>query len=146
MTNHTKAQPQPIAWANEHAIWPQVIEDMKTRDEPKVTVLVMDDMVSRDEFGRETYGVPLQAHNGRSPLVDAYQECLDQAVYLKQALIESEPIMLFTCHGSDRLYKSAESLLECEGDKATGVRQAWFIAANGNYFELTSPRPKRLSA
>ena len=50
--------------------------------------LVMADMAARDVVGRERYGTPLQAHNGRDPLVDAYQECLDQAVYLRQAIEE----------------------------------------------------------
>lgn len=31
---------------------------------------------------------PLQAHNGRDPLVDAYQEALDLVVYLRQAIEE----------------------------------------------------------
>ena len=34
------------------------------------------------------HGTPLQAHNGRDPLVDAYQEALDLAVYLRQAIEE----------------------------------------------------------
>jgi hypothetical protein len=50
--------------------------------------LVVDDMRERDQLGRRRYGVPLQAHNGRDPLVDAYQEALDLAVYLRQAIEE----------------------------------------------------------
>ena len=44
----------------------------------------------RDRVGRETYGTPLQAFNGRDALLDAYHECLDMAVYLKQAIIERD--------------------------------------------------------
>lgn len=50
--------------------------------------LVIEDMRERDRMGRAKYGVPLQAHNGRDPLVDLYQELLDAAVYVRQALEE----------------------------------------------------------
>jgi hypothetical protein len=64
-------QPAPIA--NEQpAIWDLVIADMRTRD----------------AVGRERYGTPLQAGNGRDALVDAYQEALDLAAYLRQAIEE----------------------------------------------------------
>lgn len=52
--------------------------------------LVMEDMRERDLVGRARYGTPLQAHNGRDALVDAYQEALDLAVYLKQAIAERD--------------------------------------------------------
>lgn len=55
---------------------------------PAVWETVIEDMWARDNFGRAKYGTPLQAFNGRDPLVDAYQECLDLAVYLKQAILE----------------------------------------------------------
>lgn len=50
--------------------------------------MVIEDMRQRDHVGREKYGTPLQAHNGRRPLVDAYQEVLDLAVYLRQEIEE----------------------------------------------------------
>jgi hypothetical protein len=52
--------------------------------------LVIDDMEARRELGIERYGTPLQAHNGRDPLVDAYQEALDLAAYLRQAVEERD--------------------------------------------------------
>lgn len=48
----------------------------------------MDDMRERHVVGVERYGTPLQAFNGRKALVDAYQECLDLAVYLRQEIEE----------------------------------------------------------
>jgi len=51
--------------------------------------LVIADMRERNREGRKKYGTPLQAGNGRNALVDAYQEALDLAVYLRQ-LIEEE--------------------------------------------------------
>lgn len=50
--------------------------------------LVIRDMQERDALGRARYGMPLQAHNGRDALVDAYQEALDLVVYLRQAIEE----------------------------------------------------------
>ena len=57
-------------------------------DRPAVWDLVIADMHERDGVGRERYGTPLQAHNGRDALVDAYQEVLDLAVYLRQEIEE----------------------------------------------------------
>lgn len=53
--------------------------------------LVMTDMQYLDAEGRRKYGTPLQAHNGRDALVDAYQEALDLVVYLRQAIEERAP-------------------------------------------------------
>lgn len=50
--------------------------------------LVIEDMRERDRRGRAKYGTPLQAGNGRNALIDAYQEALDLAVYLRQAIEE----------------------------------------------------------
>ncbi len=62
---------------------PQVVEGA-----PAVWDLVVADMKERDHVGRAKYGVPLQAGNGRDSLVDAYQEALDLAVYLRAAIEE----------------------------------------------------------
>lgn len=50
--------------------------------------LVQADMAERNDAGTAKYGTPLQAHNGRDALVDAYQEALDLCVYLRQAIEE----------------------------------------------------------
>ena len=36
------------------------------------------------------YGTALQPHNGRDALLDAYEEALDLAMYLKQAIVERD--------------------------------------------------------
>lgn len=59
-------------------------------DRPAVWDLVIGDMRSRDEVGRARYGTPLQPHNGRDALVDAYQEALDLVAYLRQAIAERD--------------------------------------------------------
>jgi hypothetical protein len=55
---------------------------------PSVWDLVIDDMRERDLLGRAKYGTPLQPHNGRQSLIDAYQEALDQVVYLRTEIEE----------------------------------------------------------
>lgn len=74
----------------------EVVLNRKVQDQPAPTPngsrpiweLVVEDMQERDRVGRQRYGTPLQAHNGRDALVDAYQEALDLAVYLRQAIEE----------------------------------------------------------
>jgi len=49
---------------------------------------VMADMAARIAKGADQYGDPLTTENGRDALQDAYEEALDLAMYLKQALME----------------------------------------------------------
>lgn len=56
-----------------------------------VWLLVLEDMLARRRLGVERYGTPVQAGNGRKALVDAYQESLDLAVYLRQEIEERKP-------------------------------------------------------
>ena len=44
----------------------------------------------RAEMGKAKYGVYLTAANGRNPLVDTFQEALDQLVYLRQAIEDGD--------------------------------------------------------
>ncbi len=69
----TNQQPDPTPNENP-AIWPIVVADMQ----------------ARDQIGRERYGTPLQAHNGRDMLRDAYEEALDLCCYLRGALYERD--------------------------------------------------------
>lgn len=64
---------QPIPVANNH---------------PNIQDQVIDDIEARKQMGIRKYGVALQPHNGRNALQDAYEEALDLAIYLKQALVE----------------------------------------------------------
>lgn len=59
-------------------------------DLPIIHHLVQQDLEARLTIGVERYGQPLQPHNGRNALQDAYEEVLDLAVYLRQAIYEQE--------------------------------------------------------
>ena len=66
--------PQPPPIGNGSPVWPMVIADME----------------DRNRQGIAKYGTPLRTHNGRDALLDAYQESLDQTVYLRQAIAERD--------------------------------------------------------
>ncbi|NMO52002.1 hypothetical protein HH310_12440 [Actinoplanes sp. TBRC 11911] len=57
-------------------------------DRATVQGLVREDLRTRERIGVERYGTPLQPHNGRDALRDAYEEALDLACYLRQAIAE----------------------------------------------------------
>lgn len=59
-------------------------------DSTSIHDLVIADMTERKRFGYEKYNTYLQAHNGRNALRDAYEEALDLACYLRQALEEAK--------------------------------------------------------
>ena len=71
--------------------------------------LVINDMIDRRSSGINKYGKPLQAHNGRNSLVDAYQEILDAAVYLRQKIQEEESVLVYTFKGIDDGWESMKN-------------------------------------
>jgi len=52
--------------------------------------LLIESTRKRAKMGKAKYGVYLTANNGRNPLVDAFQEALDQLVYLRQAIEDGD--------------------------------------------------------
>lgn len=53
---------------------------------------VVSDFVERSAFGFKKYRTLLRPFNGRDPIVDAYQESIDQAMYIRQAIIELDAV------------------------------------------------------
>lgn len=62
----------------------------KKNSNPEVMELFLKDLKARYEEGVRRYGVPLQPFNGRDALQDAYEEAIDLALYLRQALYERD--------------------------------------------------------
>lgn len=65
----------------------------KVQDKPHgtgkdIAELVKQDIESRAQLGESRYGERLKANNGRDALLDAYQEVLDLAFYLRQEIEE----------------------------------------------------------
>lgn len=87
----------------------------KNAKHPAVWELVVQDMIERDSQGAKKYGTRLQPFNGRDGLVDAYQEILDLAVYLRQLIFERhEPLQEGFRKGLERAMELA-SKYEGEG-------------------------------
>lgn len=59
-------------------------------DRPSVQGMVIDDLMVRLRVGSSGTGTPLQPHNGRDALRDAYEEALDLACCLRQAIAERD--------------------------------------------------------
>ena len=65
-------------------------QEVKIQKNKPVVAQVMIDLTERMEIGIKTYGEALRVNNGRDALQDAYEEALDLACYLKQAMIERD--------------------------------------------------------
>jgi hypothetical protein len=59
-------------------------------DAPSVQSMVMADLQVRLQVGISRYGTGLQAFNGRDALRDLYEELLDAACYIRQAIAERD--------------------------------------------------------
>ena len=57
----------------------------------QVWPLVIKDMIARNEMGAEKYNRYLQTDCPDSMLQHAYEECLDQAIYLRRVIEELPP-------------------------------------------------------
>lgn len=57
---------------------------------PSIQSLVRADIDAREQVGIQRYGTPLQPHNGRDAMRDAYEEALDLTCYLRQVIAERE--------------------------------------------------------
>lgn len=72
------------------ATWDLVVKDLAEMvDDDAVVGTILEEMKERDTIGAKKYGVRHQAFNGRDHLVDAYQEILDCALYLRADMVET---------------------------------------------------------
>lgn len=70
-------QPDPVN-SDLSDVWQEIIDEL-----PEHLLFLKPYCVERRQQGIERYGVPLSRSNGRDHLVDAVQEGLDMAVYMK---------------------------------------------------------------
>lgn len=59
-------------------------------DRTDIQTLVIADIVERREVGIQRYLTALQPHNGRDAMRDLYEELIDGAMYVKQAMVERD--------------------------------------------------------
>lgn len=77
---------------------PPVVDAPRDGDQPLPTpgegvdiqTLVVYDIAERRKVGIQRYGMALRPNNGRDALRDAYEEALDLAMYLRQAIAERD--------------------------------------------------------
>ena len=84
----TDKQPKPKRNDNP-ATWGLVQGDLLDRGEHDI----LGDIAARHIQGMRKYGTPLQSHNGRDSVRDAYEEAMDLVVYLKNAIQELPPLL-----------------------------------------------------
>lgn len=79
------------------ARWPNVFKQREgdqplpvVNDHPDIQAAVIADIEKRRELGIQRYGTALQPNNGRDMLLDAYDEAIDLAIYLKGAIVERD--------------------------------------------------------
>ena len=63
-------------------------QDLPHRGVREISPLLLKDMEEKASRGAKKYGLPLESHNGRDAVKDAYQEVLDLAMYLRQTVEE----------------------------------------------------------
>lgn len=73
------------------------MSDAATKQQPTpkglnvdIPSLVIQDIEARAKIGEERYGERLKPFNGRSAIIDAYQESIDLVKYLRQLIFEQE--------------------------------------------------------
>lgn len=76
------------------------------QDDLGLARLVVNDFVSRDEFGYDKYGQNLEARDGRPTVWDLYQELLDACQYAKKLIIEED-----VPSGMEHIYYSLMALV-----------------------------------
>jgi len=74
-------EPAPVGGGAE--VWPTLCEWLEAAGYAELA----EHGRARDAYGRAVYGQPLRVGDGRSALVDAYQELLDGAVYLLKGVL-----------------------------------------------------------
>lgn len=94
MTDAATPQPQPIRTPESTQVVPRVMIHVRNATvgggySPQLGEAICADIEARLRFGLAKYGHPLETHNGRDALMDAYQEALDCLNYLEQHRIEA---------------------------------------------------------
>lgn len=103
-----------------------------------ITDAVIRDLSERREGGIKKYGMELETYNGRSMIVDAYQEALDFVLYLRGRIMEESD--------HQPAVQNLEKVLNRLRILLPQVKDKWFMAEAINLVEntirnLTPPAP-----
>jgi hypothetical protein len=109
-----------------------------------VAAIVCADIEARVAKGEQTYGQRLQTNNGRDAMIDAYQEALDLAIYLRQHISQLTTAL-------DQLEKAKKALREIQlkldptyygVGMATATKELCFRLAASTLKELGNQQPQ----
>ena len=94
MSNYaTVEQPNPVKTKDSKEVLTYVLTYLAgfDRNEEQIAKL-RTDLILRSDLGKERYGTRLYSHNGRSAIIDLYQELLDAYFYTTQAIMEGKEV------------------------------------------------------
>lgn len=100
---------------------------------PDIQPLVIQDLVERYELGKSRYGTGLKTFNGRSGLVDLYQELADALMYVRQ-VIEEDKAMLVDAEVEYRSVMTVELVQSAASDAS--VVSAARVSTQGDQSRL----------
>jgi len=105
----------------------------KPNDTQPIHEQVIEDIKRRAEVGKQNYGTYLQVNNGRDSLLDAYEEAQDKALYLKQAILERDALVMELEVAREELRRltQANADLRKERDRAVAEAQRQDGVAKG---------------
>lgn len=92
-------------------------------DTPSIQSLVRADLDQREQLGIQRYGTPLQAHNGRDALRDAYEEAQDLTCYLRQLLEERRNPAFLVIQTMQERIANRDAELQRRADLITELRK-----------------------
>jgi hypothetical protein len=79
---------QDMPSGNGPLVLPEVMKTLERA--PYKSQRLLNDLNDRSRMGKEKYGTELRAFNGRSALLDLYQEILDAIMYAQQSRMEGD--------------------------------------------------------
>lgn len=86
----TQDMPKPNDREHIHDLVSDDIAEKLRASNAPLAVRLCAEFARRKALGVERYGTPLQPRNGRKALLDAREELVDAAVYLRQAMEEAQ--------------------------------------------------------
>lgn len=126
-------------------VWEAIVADLMPHASSPAAQAMLTDMRARDRIGRQRYGTPLQAHNGRDALWDLYAEQMDAVAYAWQNIEENPDNYVFRsvyhqhvqmALGTRRMLLVRDMAARMEADPATLIKS---IVAGREPVALTLP-------
>ena len=117
--------PEPPPQPSQHpAAGTLLIDYLRMYAHPRYGSQIIDDTLSRMNFGLKKYGTLLHPFNGRDTMNDVYQEILDGLVYARSLLYEVQNDITLDPTRARFMYLMVSSLLSCLMEAAHYAQRA----------------------